>query len=73
MRAGEGKRTGPSVAWNSLHGVTAVVPLLTDYRGAFALDECSKLLPFCQSHLAQADIMREAIERMRQGLLDQIE
>ena len=54
-------------------GVTAVTSLLTDSKGAFALDECSKLLTFCQSDFAQADMKPETIERMRQGLLDQIE
>ncbi|WP_339347122.1 hypothetical protein [Bifidobacterium apis] len=54
-------------------GVTAVVSLLTDSKGAFALDECSKLLTFCQSDFAQADMKPETIERIRQGLLDQIE
>ena len=54
-------------------GVTAVTSLLTDSKGAFALDECSKLLTFCQSNFAQADMKPETIERIRQGLLDQIE
>ncbi|MGX5271689.1 hypothetical protein JNUCC75_05965 [Bifidobacterium polysaccharolyticum] len=54
-------------------GVTAVTSLLTDSKGAFALDECSKLLTFCQSDFAQADMKPKTIERMRQGLLDQIE
>ena len=54
-------------------GVTAVASLLTDSEGAFALDECSKLLTFCQSDFAQADMKPETIERIRQGLLDQIE
>ena len=54
-------------------GVTAVASLLTDSKGAFALDECSKLLTFCQSDFAQADMKPETIERIRQGLLDQIE
>lgn len=54
-------------------GVTAVTSLLTDSKGAFALDGCSKLLTFCQSDFAQADMKPETIERMRQGLLDQIE
>ena len=54
-------------------GVTALTSLLTDSKGAFALDECSKLLTFCQSDFAQADMKPETIERMRQGLLDQIE
>ena len=54
-------------------GVTAVASLLTDSKGAFALDECSKLLTLCQSDFAQADMKPETIERIRQGLLDQIE
>ena len=54
-------------------GVTAVASLLTDSKGAFALDECSKLLTFCQSDFAQADMKPETIERIRQGLLGQIE
>ena len=54
-------------------GVTAVASLLTDSKGAFALDECSKLLTFCQSDFTQADMKPETIERIRQGLLDQIE
>ena len=54
-------------------GVTAVASLLTDSKGAFALDECSKLLTFCQSDFTQADMKPEMIERIRQGLLDQIE
>ena len=55
------------------NGVTALTSLLTDSKGAFALDECSKLLTFCQSDFAQADMKPETIERIRQGLLDQIE
>ena len=54
-------------------GITAVASLLTDSKGAFALDECSKLLTFCQSDFAQADMKPETIERIRQGLLNQIE
>ena len=54
-------------------GVTAVTSLFTDSKGAFALDECSKLLTFCQSDFVQADMKPGTIERMRQGLLDQIE
>ena len=54
-------------------GVTAVTSLFTDSKGAFALDECSRLLTFCQSDFVQADMKPGTIERMRQGLLDQIE
>ncbi|WP_390459165.1 hypothetical protein [Bifidobacterium apicola] len=54
-------------------GVTAASLLLTDPKGAFALDECSKLLTFCQSDFARADMRRETVERIRQDLLDQIE
>lgn len=54
-------------------GVTAAASLLTDPKGAFALDECSKLLTFCQSDFARADMRRETVDRMRQDLLDQIE
>ena len=54
-------------------GVTAVTSLLTDSKGAFALDECSKLLTFCQSDFTQADMRPETIEWIRQGLLNQIE
>ncbi|AII74234.1 hypothetical protein [Bifidobacterium coryneforme] len=54
-------------------GVTAVASLLTDPKGVFALDECSKLLTFCQSDFARADMKRETVDRMRQDLLDQIE
>lgn len=54
-------------------GVMVVASLLSDSKGAFALDECSKLLTFCQSDFAQADMKPEAIERMQQGLLDQSE
>lgn len=54
-------------------GVTAAASLLADPKGAFALDECSKLLTFCQSDFARADMRRETVERIRQDLLDQIE
>ena len=54
-------------------GVTAVASLLIDSKGAFALDECSKLLTFCQSGFTQADMRPETIEWIRQGLLNQIE
>ena len=54
-------------------GVTAVASLLIDSKGAFALDECSKLLTFCQSDFTQADMRPETIEWIRQGLLNQIE
>lgn len=53
-------------------GVSAVASLLADSKGAFALDECSKLLTFCQSDFAQADMNPEAIERMQQ-VLNQID
>ncbi|MCI1978375.1 MAG: hypothetical protein LKJ44_01450 [Bifidobacteriaceae bacterium] len=54
-------------------GATAITTLLTESKGEFALEECTKLLTFCKDSLAHGDMKEESIERIQYDLTNQIE